>query len=144
MLKNIPEILYPELLKVLAEMGHNDRLILADANFPSAAMAKNNILIRYDGIGVVELLEAILQFFPLDQYVEHPANLIEVDPGIEVDTPIWNTFEEVVAKYDSRGASAIGKMNRFDFYDMAKQAYVVIATGEKALYSCISLQKGVL
>ncbi len=144
MLKNIPNILTPELLKVLAEMGHNDTIILADANFPAASMSKDSILIRCNGVGASEMLDAILQFFPLDTYVEKPLNLIEVDAGIDVETPIWKEFEEIVAKYDDRGKDVIGTMDRFDFYDMAKKSYAVIATGEKALYSCVSLQKGVL
>ena len=74
MLKGIPEILSPELLKVLCEMGHSDRLVIADGNFPVESMGKNAITIRCDGHGVPEILEAILKVFPLDTYVEHPVN----------------------------------------------------------------------
>ena len=81
MLKGIPEILSPELLKVLCEMGHSDRLVIADGNFPVESMGKNAITIRCDGHGVPEILEAILKVFPLDTYVEHPVNLMEVMPG---------------------------------------------------------------
>ena len=80
MLKGIPEILSPELLKVLCEMGHSDRLVIADGNFPVESMGKNAITIRCDGHGVPELLDAILQLFPLDTYVEKPVNLMEVMP----------------------------------------------------------------
>lgn len=79
MLKGIPSILAPELLKILMEMGHGDELVLADGNFPAAGNARR--LIRCDGHGVPELLAAILQFFPLDQFVERPAGLMEVVPG---------------------------------------------------------------
>ena len=144
MLKGIPEILSPELLKVLCEMGHSDRLVIADGNFPVESMGKNAITIRCDGHGVPELLDAILEVFPLDTYVEHPVNLMEVMPGDTVETPIWDTYKEIVAKHDARGAEAIGQIERFAFYDEAKKVYAIIATGESALYANIMLQKGVV
>ena len=98
MLKGIPEILSPELLKVLCEMGHSDRLVIADGNFPVESMGKNAITIRCDGHGVPEILEAILKVFPLDTYVEHPVNLMEVMPGDDVETPIWDTYKEIIRK----------------------------------------------
>ena len=88
MLKGIPKILSPELLKVLCEMGHSDRLVISDGNFPAESMGKDAIVIRCDGHGVPELLDAILEVFPLDTYVEHPVNLMEVMPGDDVETPI--------------------------------------------------------
>ena len=81
MLKGIPKILSPELLKVLCEMGHGDRLVIADGNFPAASMGQNAVLIRCDGHGVPELLDAILQLFPLDTYVEQPVTLMQLMPG---------------------------------------------------------------
>lgn len=144
MLKGIPSVLSPELLKVLCEMGHSDRLVIADGNFPTESMGKNAITIRCDGHGVPEILDAILQLFPLDTYVEHPVNLMEVMPGDNVETPIWDTYTEIVAKYDSRGADAVGTIERFAFYDQAKTVYCIIATGETALYANIMLQKGVV
>ena len=104
MLKGIPKILSPELLKVLAEMGHSDRLVISDGNFPAESMGKDAIVIRCDGHGVPEILDAILQVFPLDTYVEKPVNLMEVMPGDNVETPIWDTYKEIIAKYDDRGA----------------------------------------
>ena len=144
MLKGIPKILSPELLKVLAEMGHSDRLVISDGNFPAESMGKDAIVIRCDGHGVPELLDAILQVFPLDTYVEKPVNLMEVMPGDDVETPIWDTYKEIVAKYDDRGAEAVGNIERFKFYDETKTAYCVIATSESALYANIMLQKGVI
>ena len=96
MLKGIPKILSPELLKVLAEMGHSDRLVISDGNFPAESMGKDAIVIRCDGHGVPEILDAILQVFPLDSYVEHPVNLMEVMPGDTVETPIWDTYKEII------------------------------------------------
>ncbi len=144
MLKGVPKILSPELLKVLCEMGHSDRLVISDGNFPAESMGRDAIVIRCDGHGVPELLDAILQVFPLDTYVEKPVNLMEVMPGDPVETPIWDTYKEIVAKYDKRGAAAIGNIERFQFYEEAKQVYAILATGESALYANIMLQKGVV
>jgi len=144
MLKGIPKILSPQLLKVLCEMGHSDRIVIADGNFPAESMGKNGIVIRMDGHGATEVLEAILQVFPLDTYVEHPVNLMQVMPGDNVETPIWKEYEKVVAAADERGSAAIGQIERFRFYEEAKTAYAIIATGEGALYANIMLQKGVV
>ena len=144
MLKGVPKILSPELLKVLCEMGHSDRLVISDGNFPAESMGKDAVVIRCDGHGVPELLDAILRVFPLDTYVEKPVNLMEVMKGDTVKTPIWETYKEIVAKHDDRGADAIGQIERFQFYDESKTAYAIIATGESALYANIMLQKGVV
>ena len=144
MLKGIPKILSPELLKVLCEMGHSDRLVIADGNFPSESMGKNAKVIRCDGHGVPELLEAILTVFPLDTYVETPVSLMQVMPGDNVETPIWDEYKEIVSRFDERGEKSIGQIERFAFYDEAKTAYAIIATGESALYANIMLQKGVV
>ena len=144
MLKGIPKILSPELLKGLAEMGHSDRLVISDGNFPAESMGKDAIVIRMDGHGVPEILDAVLQVFPLDTYVDKPVNLMEVMPGDRVETPIWDTYREIIAKYDERGAEAVGNIERFAFYEEAKRVYCIIATGETALYANIMLQKGVV
>lgn len=144
MLKGIPQILSPELLKVLCEMGHSDRLVISDGNFPAESMGKDAVVIRCDGHGVPELLDAILKVFPLDTYVEKPVNLMEVMAGDTVETPIWDTYKEIVTKHDNRGQNAVGNIERFAFYDEAKTAYAIIATSEKALYANIMLQKGVV
>lgn len=144
MLKNIPPILSPELLKVLCEMGHSDRIIIADGNFPAESMGKNAKVIRCDGHGVPELLDAILQLFPLDTYVEKPVNLMQVMAGDTAKTPIWDEYKNIISKYDTRGSSVVGEIERFAFYEQAKNAYAIIATGEKAVYANIMLQKGVV
>ena len=128
MLKGIPSILSPELLKVLCEMGHSDRIVIGDGNFPAESMGK----------------DAILQVMPLDTYVEKPMNLMEVMPGDPVETPIWDTYKEIVAKHDKRGAACVGNIERFQFYEEAKKAYAIIATGESAVYANVMLQKGVV
>ena len=127
-------------------MGHGDRLGIADGNFPTESMGKDAIVIRMDGHGVSEILDAILQVFPLDTYVEKPVQLMELmeqDKG-RIATPIWDTYKEIVAKYDERGTKAIENIDRFDFYDEAKKVYCIIATGEAAVYANVMLQKGVV
>ena len=144
MLKGIPKIISPELLKVLCEMGHSDTIVIADGNFPAESMGKNAKVIRCDGHGGVELLDAILQLFPLDTYVEKPVSLMAVVPGDKVETPIWDEYKSVIAKYDDRGADTVSNIDRFAFYEEAKKAYAIIATGESALYANVILQKGVI
>ena len=144
MLKGIPKIISPELLKVLCEMGHSDTIVIADGNFPAESMGKNAKVIRCDGHGGAELLDAILQLFPLDTYVEKPVSLMEVMAGDPVETPIWDEYKSIIAKYDDRGADTVAYIERFAFYEEAKKAYAIIATGESALYANVILQKGVI
>lgn len=144
MLKGIPSVLSPELLKVLCEMGHSDRIVIADGNFPVESMGKNAVVVRLDGHGVPEILDAILRVFPLDTYVEHPVNLMEVMPGDPVETPIWEEYKEIISRYDDRGSAAVGNIERFAFYEEAQTAYAIVATGEMAVYANVMLQKGVV
>ncbi len=147
MLKNIPPIISPELLSVLNEMGHGDRICIGDGNFPgsSVANAEGAILLRADGHGVPELLDAILQLIPLDEYVDTPAMIMQVTPqDKDLEVPIIDEYKDIVAKYDDRGASAFGSYERFEFYEQAKKCYCVIQTGETAIYANIILQKGVV
>lgn len=144
MLKGIPKILSPELLKVLCEMGHGDVLVLADGNFPAESVGKNRKVLRCDGHGVPELLEAVLTLYPLDTYIQNPVKLMEVVPSDPVETPIWHTYENILSKHDSRGKDMIETVERFAFYEQAKSAYAIVATGEKAQYANIMLQKGLV
>ncbi len=144
MLKGIPKVLSPKLLKVLCEMGHGDRIVIADGNFPAQSLGKDAVVVRMDGHGACEVLEAVLQLFPLDAYVEHPVNLMEVTPGDPVETPIWESYKELVGKADERGEKAVGQIERFAFYEEARNAYAIVATGESALYANVMLQKGVV
>lgn len=141
MLIGIPSIISPELLKVLMEMGHSDELVLADANFPAASHAQR--LVRADGHSATDLLDAILQLFPLDQYVAKPAALMEVVPGDNVETPIWGEYESIIA-YRTGRIEPFETMERFAFYERAKKAYAIVATGEGALYANLILKKGVI
>lgn len=137
MLKGIPDILSPELLKILAEMGHGDEIVIGDGNFPGASVNKR--CVRCDGHGVPELLEAILKLFPLDTY-QKPVYIMEKVPGDDTKTPIWDEYAKIIKPYTDE---EMEKIERFAFYERAKQAYAVVMTGEKALYANIILKKGV-
>ena len=143
MLKNIPPILSPELLKVLCEMGHGDEIILADGNFPAESIGKDAIVIRADGHGTVELLEAILQFLPLDQYVETPVALMKVVDGDPCKPTIWDSYKQKLNESGNDPAK-IEMVERFAFYERAHHAYAIIATGESAIYANVLLKKGVV
>ena len=140
MLKNIPSILSPELLKILMEMGHSDEIVIGDGNFPAASNAKR--LIRCDGHGVPELLDAILQLFPLDTYVDSPVMLMQVTPGDDVDPVIWKDYRKIVDKHQDN--VKFEEIERFSFYERARDAYAIVATGESALYANVILKKGVV
>jgi len=147
MLKGIPACITPELLKILDEMGHGDTLVIGDANFPASSMAaaKNHVNIRCDGHRATEMLDAILQLFPLDGFVEKPVTIMnKMERDRDLACPVWDEFKGIVAKHDPRGESAVAFMDRFDFYDAAKDAYAVVSTTETAFYACIILQKGCL
>ncbi len=144
MLKGIPKIISPELLKVLCEMGHGDELVIADGNFPCESVGKNARVIRADGNGVPEILNAVLALFPLDAYSEKPVSLMEVVKGDTVPTPeIWDDYKILLNRYE-KGNCEIEYMERFAFYERAKNAYAIIATGEEAVYANILLKKGVV
>ncbi|MBE6771153.1 MAG: L-fucose mutarotase [Ruminococcaceae bacterium] len=139
MLKNISPIISPELLKILMEMGHGDEIVIGDGNFPAASMAQR--LVRLDGHGVDEILAAILKLMPLDTYVEAPVALMDnADPSNP--PPIWDDYKKTIVAEE--GDKNIELMERFAFYDRAKKAYAVIATGETAIYANIILKKGVV
>ncbi|MBQ6019363.1 MAG: L-fucose mutarotase [Clostridia bacterium] len=141
MLKNIPPILSPELLKILNEMGHGDEIVLGDGNFPAASNAKR--LVRCDGHGVPELLDAILRLLPLDSYVDSPLMLMQVGAGDE-QPDVWKTYKEIVAKNEPGFEDKFSEIERFAFYERARSAYAIVATGETALYANIILKKGVV
>lgn len=141
MLKGIPNILSPELLKILMEMGHGDEIVIVDGNYPAASHAQR--LIRLDGHGVPEILGAVVKFFPLDTFVQKPVTLMAKVPGSDVETPIWDIFKSIIRKEDEKAAD-VGFEERFAFYERAKKAYAIVASGESALYANIILRKGVI
>lgn len=142
MLKNIPKIVSPELLKTLCEMGHGDEIVIVDGNFPAEKFGKR--VIRADGIGGTAMLEAVLSLIPLDTY-SNPnfilMRLMECDEG-KIDPVIWEEYKEIAEKHDKN--VKIGNIDRFAFYERAKTAFSVVATGEEAVYANIILKKGVI
>jgi L-fucose mutarotase len=142
MLKGIPAIISPELLKILDEMGHGDDLVIGDSNFPAASNAKR--LVRADGHGVPELLDAILSLFPLDTFVEKPVSLMQVVKGDPTVPEIQERIRQVVRNHDPRGDQAVTSIERFEFYERARQAYAIVATTEPAAYGCLIIKKGVI
>ena len=147
MLKGIPSILSPELLAVLDEMGHGDRICIGDGNFPGASVAAagDAIYLRADGHGVNELLDAILKVMPLDEYTDHPVMLMDkMECDKDIDIPIWKEYKKTVRKYDKRGAKAFGAYERFEFYEEAKKCYCVLMSTETQIYANVILQKGVV
>lgn len=141
MLKGISPLLSPDLLKTIAEMGHGDELVIGDGNFPASSM--NQRCIRCDGHGVPELLDAILQLLPLDDFVEAPVTLMEVVPGsMPADPPIWDEYRRIIKKHEPN--AKIGFTDRFAFYDQSRKAFATVQTGETSLYACVILKKGVI
>ena len=138
MLKNIDKILTGDLLKVLCDMGHGDELVIADANFPAETCAKR--LIRLPGIDGVKAARAILSVFPLDTYADDPAVIMDLTDGDKAKgmaTPvIWGEYEGLCGN--------LTKMERFAFYERARNAYAVIQTGEERQYGNLILVKGVV
>jgi len=142
MLKGISNLISPELLKILMEMGHGDEIVIGDGNFPAVTYAQR--LARCDGHGVPPLLDAILDLFPLDEYVENPVALMAVVQGDSTPTPpIWQTYENILQNH-GQSPGKIEYMERFAFYERAKNAFAVVATGESAIYANILLKKGVI
>lgn len=141
MLKGIPPIISPDLLKILTEMGHGDEIVLADSNFPAVSHAQR--LIRADGHSIPDLLEAILTLFPLDTYVEQPMTLMAVVQGDDVEPVIWQQYQQIANEKEGKPIS-IDMIDRFSFYERAKETYAIVATGERALYANVIIKKGVI
>lgn len=142
MLRNIPDIISPELMKALMEMGHGDEICFADANYPATSMGQR--VIRADGHRIPDLLEAILEFMPLDSFVDRPVTLMAVPEGA-VTPNSFNDFERIVKAKDFAGAhKEFDFMERFAFYERTKRCFAIVATHEHEAYSNIILKKGVI
>jgi len=140
-LKGISPVISPELIKIIMEMGHGDELVIADGNFPAASVAQR--LVRADGVGGPALLDAILQLFPLDPYVERPVSLMAVVPGDPYKPVIWDEYRNMILKFEP-GFKDFEYVERFAFYERAKKAFAVLASSEMALYANLILKKGVI
>lgn len=144
MLKRIPAILSPEFLKVLCEMGHGDTIVFGDANFPAAQIGADKPVLRCDGIGIPELLTAVMQLFPLDTFVPQPVTLMLPDGPSDSAQQIAAVYSAILRGAEGLEETAIRKLERFAFYQEARRAYAVVATGERISYANIILQKGVV
>ncbi len=138
MLKKIPDVISPDLMKILMEMGHGDEIVIADGNFPSYKFGVK--VVRADGHGVPKILKAILEFFPLDTYSE--SNVILMDNGSEEKPSIWKKYEEILK--ESGEPFSMKTLERFEFYERASKAFCIVATSETSLYANVILKKGVI
>ena len=140
MLIGISPLLSPDLLNVLYRMGHGDEIVLADAHFPGESC--NERVIRADGLGVAALLDAILPLFVLDAYVQDPVVMMAPVPGDELDPTVEARYRAEIDRHWP-GTPEIARVERFAFYERAKQAFAVVMTGETAKYGNVILKKGV-
>ena len=140
MLKGISPLLSPELLKILAEMGHGDELLLSDAHYP--AYSAGVPVLQLPGVNVPQLFDAILDVWQLDKYVENPVFMMAPVPGDKLD-------DEFVAQINSAlqrhwETSPVGQIERFAFYERVKNAHAVVVTGETRVYGNLLIKKGVI
>lgn len=140
MLKGISPAISPELLAIMSRMGHGDELVLADAHFPGETFGQR--ILRADGVRIPELLDGIVPLFELDQYVDAPVAMMAAVSGDELDPEVENSYRAAMGKHID-GTVTIERVDRFAFYERAKEAFAVIMTGETAKYGNIILKKGV-
>jgi L-fucose mutarotase len=140
MLKNIDPILGPELLAILRAMGHGDDIAIVDANFPATSSAKR--LVRMDGVSAPRVVRAVLGVLPLDTFVPNAAFRMAVVGNPDDIPPITREFESLLAAAGYH--DKIEAVERFTFYDLAKSAYAVVATGERRFWGNLILKKGAI
>lgn len=140
-LKGIDPLLSPELLAILAAMGHGDELAIVDAHFPAAACARR--LVRIPGADSERVLAAVLSLFPLDSFVAEPAVRMEVVGDPEAEPPVCRAFRELLAQAEGRPVP-LARLERHAFYARAREAFAVVQTGERRFYGNILLRKGVI
>lgn len=140
MLKHIPTILSPELVKILMEMGHGDEILLADANYPGHRYGQR--VVRLDGIDIPQLLSAILELFPLDAYADYQYRLMSVVEGDPTVPIIWDDYHHIIRQHFPN--AQYQQLARETFYEQSKENYAIVMTGERALYGNIILKKGVI
>ena len=141
MLKGVSPLLSPELLSALVRMGHADEIVLADAHFPGETFGKR--VIRADGLRIADLLDAIMPLFQLDQYVDDPLIMMAAVEGDQLDPEVEKSYRPAIEKHDP-DAPIIARIERYAFYERAKNAFAIVMTGETTQYSNIILKKGVI
>jgi L-fucose mutarotase len=140
MLKGISPLLSPELLAVLCRMGHGDEIVLADAHFPGESLGVP--VVRADGLRVSALLDAILPLLELDSYVDAPVVMMAAVPGDRLDPAVEASYHQAIDRH-APSTPAIGRIDRFAFYERARKAFAIVMTGETAKYGNVLLKKGV-
>ena len=146
MLKGLDSRLNAEVLYALRAMGHGDVLIVADTNFPSDSIARKTVLgdlLRMDNLTAGEAVEAILSIFPLDTFVDDFAGRMEIVDEPDTVPPVQAEVQAAIDDAEGQARPMIG-IERFAFYDMARQSYAVVQTGERRFYGCFMLRKGVI
>ena len=140
MLKGISPLISPDLLKIMAEMGHGDEIVIADAHFPGHTVGPQ--VIRADGLLIPALLDAVMPLFELDQYVDAPLIMMAAVPGDTLDPQVEKAYRQAIERH-APSAPAIRHIDRFAFYDRAKKAYAIVMSGDTGKYGNIILKKGV-
>ncbi|MDE0588630.1 ribose ABC transporter [Halocynthiibacter sp. C4] len=141
MLRNLNPILSPDLLYILASMGHGDEIVIADANFPSDSSTDR--LVRLDGVAAPDVVEAVLSIMPLDNFVDDPARSMQIVGKPDEIPPVVQEYQEIINKTADFPAQ-IESVERFAFYEEAKKAYAIVQTGELRIYGNLILKKGVV
>jgi L-fucose mutarotase len=141
MLKGLNPILNADLLTILSGMGHGDDLVIVDSNFPSTSMAKR--LVRMPGLPAPRVLEAVLSVMPLDDFVDEPCGRIEVVGDPDSVPEVCVEFQNLIDRAE-KGRFQLAGIERFAFYERARQAFAVVQTGETRLYGCVLLKMGVV
>ena len=141
MLKNLDPLLTPDLLQVLRAMGHGDEIVLVDANYPAESAGPQ--VVRLDGIETTRVLDAVLSVMPLDDFVPEACWRMEVVGAAEGEQPIFEEFRAIIAKREG-SKFKLASLERFAFYERARECFAVVATGERRLYGNIILKKGIV
>ncbi|KRQ01095.1 RbsD/FucU family protein [Bradyrhizobium sp. DASA03076] len=146
MLKGINPLLNADVLYALRAMGHGDRLVVCDTNFPADSIARQTAfgeLLRIDNVSTAKAVEAILSVLPLDTFVDDAAMRMEIVGQPQEVPPVQREVQAVIDRAEGRSWPLVG-VERHAFYEKAKTAYCVIATGERRFYGCFIFSKGVI
>ncbi len=146
MLKSIDPLLNADVLHALRAMGHGDDLVLCDTNFPADSIARATVLgrlLRIDNVTATRAARAILSVYPLDSFVDHPAERMEVVGKLDEVPEVQREVQAEIDRAEGR-PWPMGSIERHAFYERARKAYCVVATGERRFYGCFILKKGVI
>lgn len=141
MLQNVPKILTPELYKILYNMGHGDRIVIADANFPADANAKRLCIMT--GLNACDTLDLVLNYIPVDTFIPYPVTYMSVADGDDYHPDIWGEFNSIFLKQKT-DLSKIQYVSRSEFYQQTQDAYAVLLTDEMRRYGNVIISKGVI